>query len=291
MKLTWKDRFGIMGDTFKTFFKENSFFHGAALSYYTIFALVPLLYLAFATFGQIVGNEKLREIIGDLLKEQVGIEDISGILTFLDGVDLAEANFAMQVIGISVLLVSATALFGALRNSINTFYNIERIYDNNKKLILSHLISRLISVSILTLIGVVVIVIYFAQTVLLSFGSYLLGDATTISTIYSFLFEHGLSILSNVIIFSFIFKYLSDGIVIWKVAINGAVLTAFLLYFGQLLIKYYLGNYFFAADGGIAGSLLVILAWMYYSSQIIFFGARFTAVYALKIDRPITARL
>jgi membrane protein len=105
------------------------------------------------------------------------------------------------------------------------------------------------------------------------------------------LFEHGLSILSNIIIFSFIFKYLNDGLVVWKVAIRGATITAILLYFGQLLIKYYLGNYFFAADGGIAGSILVILAWMYYSSQIIFFGARYTAVYADKIGVPIVTRV
>jgi membrane protein len=290
MKLSFRDRFEIVKDTFTSFFKENSFFHGAALSYYTIFALVPLLYLAFATFGKIVGNEKLREIIGDLLKDQVGIEDISGILTFLDGVDLAGGSFVMQIIGIVVFLISATALFGALRNSINAFYGIERIYYTNQKLILSHLISRLVSVSILTLIGVVVIVIYFAQTMLLSFGHYLLGDTGAVYSVSTFLFEHGLSVCSNIIIFTFIFKYLNDGVLTWKVALRGATITAVLLYFGQLLIKYYLGNYFFAADGGIAGTLLVLLAWMYYSSQIIFFGARYTAVYAEKIGQPIVAR-
>ena len=286
-KMTFKDKIEILKNTFLGFFKENSFFHGAALSYYTIFALVPLLYLAFATFGRIVGNEKLLEIIGGLLKEQVGIEDITGILSFLDGVDLAGGSFVMQVVGVVVLLISATALFGALRNSINAFYEVELIHESNKKLILSHLISRLVSVSILTLIGVVIIVIYFAQTLLLSFGSYLLGDSGTINELYSFLFEHGLSIFSNVIIFSFIFKYLHDGFVKWKIAIRGAALTSVLLYFGQLLIKYYLGNFFFAADGGIAGTLLVILAWMYYSSQIIFFGAKYTCEFAKKIGEPI----
>lgn len=285
--LTWKERREVVKDTFKGFVDENSFFHGAALSYYTIFALVPLLYLSFATFGRIVGNKRMLEIIGYLLKEQIGITDINGILSFLDGVDLEGGNFVMQVIGVVILLISVTALFGSLRNSINAFYNIKPKIEGSKKIILSHLIARLVSISILTLIGIVIIVIYFAQTMLLSFGSYFLGNIEVVNGIFTLLFEHGLSILSNVIIFTFIFKFLNDGLVGWRIALNGAILTSLLLYFGQLLIRYYLTNYFFAADSGIAGTILVILAWVYYSSQIIFFGAKYTAVYANKIGKPI----
>lgn len=285
--LSWNERREVVKDTFKGFVEENSFFHGAALSYYTIFALVPLLYLSFATFGRIVGNKRMLEIIGYLLKEQIGITDINGILSFLDGVDLEGGNFVMQIIGVVILLISGTALFGSLRNSINAFYNIKPKIEGSKKIILSHLIARLVSISILTLIGVVIIVIYFAQTMLLSFGSYFLGNIEVVNGIFTLLFEHGLSILSNVIIFTFIFKFLNDGLVGWRIALNGAILTSLLLYFGQLLIRYYLTNYFFAADSGIAGTILVILAWVYYSSQIIFFGAKYTAVYANKIGKPI----
>lgn len=285
--LSWNERREVVKDTFKGFVEGNSFFHGAALSYYTIFALVPLLYLSFATFGRIVGNKRMLEIIGYLLKEQIGITDINGILSFLDGVDLEGGNFVMQIIGVVILLISGTALFGSLRNSINAFYNIKPKIEGSKKIILSHLIARLVSISILTLIGVVIIVIYFAQTMLLSFGSYFLGNIEVVNGIFTLLFEHGLSILSNVIIFTFIFKFLNDGLVGWRIALNGAILTSLLLYFGQLLIRYYLTNYFFAADSGIAGTILVILAWVYYSSQIIFFGAKYTAVYANKIGKPI----
>jgi membrane protein len=84
-----------------------------------------------------------------------------------------------------------------------------------------------------------------------------------------------------------VFKYVHDGIVKWRLAFRGALLTGTLLYLGQLLIKYYLFNYFFAANGGIAGTFFIILAWVYYSSQIIFYGAKFTAVYAKLIGQPI----
>ena len=93
---TWSEVGKLVKTTFSEFFQEKSFLHGAALSYYTIFALVPLLYLAFATFGKVVGNVKMVEIIGKLLKEQVGIQDVSGILSFLNGVDMEKGNFFLK---------------------------------------------------------------------------------------------------------------------------------------------------------------------------------------------------
>ena len=285
--LSWQEIGDLVKITFKEFFQEKSFLHGAALSYYSIFALVPLLYLAFATFGKIVGNQKMVEIIGKLLREQVGIQDVSGILSFLNGVNLEKGSFILNVIGIIALLISSTALLASLRGSINDFFDIEVKYQSHKKMIISHLISRLVSVSLLTMIGVVTIVVYFAETFLLSFGRHLFEERELINGFILYLFEHGLSILSSVIIFLFIFKFLHDGVVKWKLALAGSLITSLLLYFGQLLIKYYLGNYFFAKDGGIAGTMLVLLTWVYYSSQIIFFGAKFTAVYAKILGEPI----
>ena len=90
-------------------------------------------------------------------------------------------------------------------------------------------------------------------------------------------------------IFTFIFRYVHDGIVKWRLALYGAVVTSVILYLSQLGIKYYLVNFFFAANGGIAGSLLIIMVWVFYSSLIIFLGAKFTAVYAAKIGEPILA--
>lgn len=288
--LSWLEIWQLVKTTFVEFFKEESFLHGAALSYYTIFALVPLLYLAFATFGKIVGNAHMAEIIGGLLKEQVGIEDISGILSFLNGLDMEKGNFVSNVIGIVALLLSSTALLASLKGSINEFFDIKRVYHSHKTRILSHLFSRLISIFLLTVIGIVTVIIYFAENILLSFGDRLFGENDAVHSFFLNSMTHGLSILSSVVIFSFIFKFLHDGIVEWKLALAGALVTSFLLYFGQLLIKYYLGNIFFAKDAGIAGTILILLVWMYYSSQIIFFGAKFTAVYGKMVGKTIHAK-
>jgi membrane protein len=132
-----------------------------------------------------------------------------------------------------------------------------------------------------------IVFLYFAQTVVISFGHHLFDEKEWMSLFFFNVSKHGFSILSNLLIFSVVFKYVHDGKVTWRLAIGGAMVTSVLLYIGQLLIKYYLFNFFFAASGGLAGSLFILLAWVYYSSQIIFFGAKFTAAYANYMGRPI----
>ncbi len=288
--LSWAEIWLVIKTTFSQFFQEKSFLHGAALSYYLIFALVPLLYLAFATFGKIVGNAKMAVIIGDLLKNQVGIEDVSGILSFLNGLDMEKGSFVANVVGILALLISSTALLASLRGSINEFFDIERVYHSHKKRILANLFSRLVSIILLTIMGIVAVAINFAQNILIHFGDKIFGGSAVIHGVFLNTLTHGLSILSSVVIFLFIFKFLHDGLVQWKLALAGALVTSILLYFGQLLIKYYLGNLFFAKDAGIAGTILILLVWMYYSSQIIFFGAKFTAVYGKMVGKTIHAK-
>ncbi len=288
--LSWAEIWLLIKTTFIQFFQEKSFLHGAALSYYSIFALVPLLYLAFATFGKIVGNAKMAVIIGNLLKEQVGIQDVSGILSFLNGLDMEKGSFVANVVGIIALLISSTALLASLRGSINEFFDIERVYHSHKKMILAHLFSRLVSILLLTIMGIVAVAINFAQSILIHFGDKIFGGSDAIYGLFLNTLTHGLSILSSVVIFLFIFKFLHDGVVQWKLALAGALVTSILLYFGQLLIKYYLGNLFFAKDAGIAGTILILLVWMYYSSQIIFFGAKFTAVYGKMVGKTIHAK-
>ncbi|MDG2440935.1 MAG: YhjD/YihY/BrkB family envelope integrity protein, partial [Crocinitomicaceae bacterium] len=122
------------------------------------------------------------------------------------------------------------------------------------------------------------------------FGNDWLENYAMLNWMFSGLARHGVPILANVIIFSFIFKYLHDGKVKWRRAIEGALLTSLFLYIGQLIIKFYLLNYFFGASGGVAGTMLVILVWVYYSSQIIFLGAKFINVKSRLLGEPVEVR-
>ncbi|MBI2257606.1 MAG: YihY/virulence factor BrkB family protein [Flavobacteriia bacterium] len=291
MKKNWnKFKFPVLKQTFIEFFKENSFVHCAAFSYYTVLTIVPVIYLSFVSFGKIIGQQSMLNIIQNFLKENVGIEDVSGIMSFLDEIDFEKGNIILEIFGLIMLLFSVSALFNTLRFSINEFLDITKEFESKKKAFLAGLKARLISVSLMSFFGLVVILTYFVQTVMISIGKIIFSDFNEFQQILYVIIEHSISITSNIIIFLLIFKYLHDAKVPWTFALRASVFTSIFLYFGQLGIKYYISHYFFARNGGVAGSIFIILIWMYYSSHIIFVGAKYLKVFAdfknksLKVD-------
>lgn len=280
----WKN---IVKDTFRDFSKERPFLHGAALSYYAVLALIPLLYLSLTVFGQIVGHQTMMDIITSVLQEQIGLKDVSGITEYLNELDLSKANLFSEILGIAALMITCTAILNSLKKSLNELYGLERQKLKAKTLIVRGLLFRFISMLFIVGAAVLVIGLYFAETVFLSFGNRFFEGKQIITWIFSETAQHGIPILMNLILFTFVFKYLNDGVVKWKNAMVGGSVTAVLLYLGQLLIKFYLMNYFFAASGGVAGTMIIILVWVFYSSQILFLGAKFTKVYSDFKGSPI----
>ncbi len=287
-RLTWTEIAKLIKESFKRFFKGDSFTHGAALAYYAIFALVPIIYLAITSFGIIVGQDRVVEIVGHAMETNMGIEDVTMFTNLMYQWEIGSGgSFIMRVVGVVVLIFTSTAMFNSLRNSLNSFFGIEPIHHYN--VVLENLLARLISFGMLALFGLIIILVYFGQTVLMTISSELFPD-NNLRNLYLFLIEHLSSILVNFLLFAMIFKFLHDGYVKWKLALGGSLFTAILLYLGQLLVNYYLSNYFFAANSGIAGVLLAILTWIFYTSQIIFLGATFTAVYAKTVGKPIVPK-
>lgn len=283
IKLIWE----VIRKTLIDFFKELPLIHGASLAYYAILALVPLIYLSITVFGQFVGNENMQMIIEHLLKDQIGITDISGIMDFIKNVDFSVGDSSLQILGIVMVLFSSTAILSSLRKSINRFYGIDNVAVPTHKVIIRTLLFKLLSMAMIVATTVLIIVLYFAETVILSLEADYLSKYDYLSWAVNGVVLHGVPLLTNLIIFTFIFKYVHDGVVRWGIAIRGAAWTAFCLYLGQLLIKYYLMNYFFASGSGIAGTFLVVLVWVYYSSFILLLGVKFTAEYANRIGEPI----
>ncbi|MDG1333185.1 MAG: YihY/virulence factor BrkB family protein [Crocinitomicaceae bacterium] len=283
-------RKNLIASTIKEFISERSFMHGAALAYYAVFALVPILYLSVAVFGRVVGHNTMVDIITNFLTEQIGLGDVTGILDFLNQVDLGGGNIFMEIIGMIALMFSSTALINSLRRSMNDFYDLDKLTGSRKKLIVRGALFRLVSMLFITGTTVLLVIFYFAETIFLSVGNDLLENYSFLNTVFTYLAQHGIPLLANGIIFTFVFKYLHDGKVVWRRAIQGAIVTSILLYLGQLVIQYYLKNYFFAANGGVIGTVLIILVWVYYSSQIIFLGAKYVAVKSRLNGEPITLR-
>jgi membrane protein len=289
-KLSWGEYFRLWKQTVIEFASENSLFHGAALSYYTVFALVPIIYLSIVSFGKIIGQKTMVKIISGVLKDQVGIKDVQGIIDFLNQIDFEKSNVLLQTVGIFVLLISATAMLASLKRSINEFYDIVRVIKDKKKKILANLLDKLLHVGLLMFFGLVIVLVYFSETFMISFGDRLFSGVEFVHHFATFCIQNLAPLLTNFIIFYFIFRFLHDAIVPRKIAMGGALVTTVLLYLGQLLIKYYLLHYFFAKDAGIAGTLLILLTWVYYTSQIIFFGAKFTMLYANMVGCPLQVK-
>jgi membrane protein len=280
----------LMFETFKAFGKENSLFHGAALAYYSVFAMVPLLYLAITIFGVFVGNEVMVGIITTFLEENVGLTDLGGILVLLQDQDFEKSNTFLSILGFVALLISSTAFLTSMRASINVFFEVKPVFSNKRKKILTNIISRGTSLSLMMFMGLTVVVFYFAEVTFLSLTDKMMSDFGMISGGLHFILNNAVPILTNTVIFTFVFKYLHDGIVTWRLARNGAIFTGVLLYLGQILIKYYLTHYFLSSGAGIAGSVIVVLVWMFYTSQIIFLGAKFTKVLGDQTSNPILSK-
>ena len=271
---------GVFKDSIIGYFSEGAFFHGAALAYYTLFSFVPIVYLSSSIFGRVVGKQNMQKIIVDLLQNQIGISDTTGIMQFLNSVNFDKPSLFLEIISIGILLYGCSAFLVSLKRSINEFFNINKKKRHEENIIMDLIGFRFLSVVFLALFAFIIILLYFLQTfIFYAFTNYLNYKNGFVDFTLVF-FQHILSIFSNFLIFTIVFKYIHDGFVPIKLAIKGAILTSFLLFLSQLLIKYYLHNYFFLGNMGIVGSLFIFLAWVHYSAQIVFFGAKFTAVLA-----------
>ena len=279
-KRPWYAILAVFKESIIGYFSEGAFFHGAALAYYTLFSFVPIVYLSTSIFGRVVGKENMQTIIIDLLQNQIGISDTKGLMDFLNSVNFDKPSLFLEIISIGILLYGCSAFLVSLKRSINEFFSISKKKRHEENIIMDLIGFRFLSVAFLALFAFIIILLYFLQGfIFYAFTNYLHYKNGFIDFTLEF-FQHLISIFSNILIFTIVFKYIHDGFVPIKLAIKGAFVTSVLLFLSQLLIKYYLHNYFFLGNMGIAGSLFIFLAWVHYSAQIVFFGAKFTAVLA-----------
>jgi membrane protein len=260
----------------KDYVQQGAFHHGAALAYYTLFAFIPILYLTTSIYGRIIGARNMRVIVSDLLHDGLGLTDSDSILQLVDTMSLEKPSFFLELVSIGVLLYTCSAFMLSLKRSLNEFFNVTKKNRQESNLFMELIGFRFVSVLMLAVFALVIILFYFAQVFVFSaLNSWIHWHNGFID--FSFkLLQIGLTLLSNVLIFSLIFKYMHDAKVSWKVALKGAILTAILLYFSQWILSYYLQHFFMLGQLGIANSIFMMLAWVHYSAQIIFLGAKFT---------------
>lgn len=283
-KYTYKDVLSICKHSVSEFMENNSFRLAAALSYNTIFALPPLLLIIITAASTFLGDVNWSDKLAIQIRGMIGNESAAELLNMMNNINRNESKGIMGAVGIGTLIFTATTFFITLQDSLNTIWNVKAKPKNSVvKVVKDRFLSfgLILSISILMLIS---FVISATLTIMMDFLRKILPDvAVIIMQIIDFAFSTGFITC----IFALTFKYLPDAVIRWKDVWVGSFLTALLFVSGKYLIGFYLGNSDVASAYGAAGSIIILLVWIYYSSLIIFFGAEFTQEYANRFGERV----
>lgn len=261
---------------------------GAALSFYTIFSLSPLLVIAVSIAGFIFGEEAARGEIVYQIQDLVGKEGAMIVQTALKNAQYSADGLRALVISAVTLLIGSTVVFVELQDSLNLIWKVKRIPGRSIfKVIKGFFRDRFQSFAMVVATGFLLLVSLLVSTLIAAFSNFL---SDTFLTLPLYLFDIAdilVSLLVIFIMFMIIFRILPDVNITWKDVWLGSLVTASLFVLGKYLIGLYLGQSSLSSTYGAAGSLVIFLLWIYYSAQILFLGAEFTKVYIESRGREI----
>lgn len=268
------------------FLDDNAMKFSAALSYYTIFALPPLMLLIISASGFIFFEEKeVANFFYDQLRDMVGPNTTQEIQRAMDNVQFnKKSGYITTAIGIGILLFSASGVFAEIQSSINYIWGLAAKPD---KSIVRLIKNRLLSFAMIGSVGFVLLVSLMINSIVSLLYTYLGNFFAEDTIILVKLLNNIVVFLIITILFVLIFKTLPNGKLLWKDAFVGAGFTAVLFMIGKFGIGWYLGNTASSSLYGAAGSVTVMLVWVYYSAMILYFGAEFTKNYASLYGRKI----
>ena len=249
---------------------------GAALAYYASFSIAPLLVIAMAIAGLIFGEDAARGAINEQLRSLLGAEAAIGVEGMITAAHKPQEGILAAVIGVIVLLFGASGVFGELQSSLNAIWHVE---PKAVRGILGTIKDRFLSFTMVLGTGFLLLVSLLFSAVLSALEQWMthsLPAPTGLLQAIHFLVSFGITTL----LFALIFKVLPDIPIRWRDVWIGSIVTAFLFAIGKSAIGLYLGKSAISSSYGAAGSFVVVLVWVYYSSQILFLGAEFTKVFA-----------
>ncbi|MEM7335280.1 MAG: YihY/virulence factor BrkB family protein [Chloroflexota bacterium] len=274
--------FNLLKDTAVNFGRDNGSMLAASLAYYTIFAIAPLLIIIVAVAGFVFGEQAVQGELVGAIEENVGREGAVLIQNLIASSSQNGANIIASIISVGLLILAASGLFGQLQKAINIVWGVTAPPDQGA---LGMLKSRALSFGMVIVIGFVLIISITASTILTALSGYLAEQLPVIGPLLP-RFELLVSFLILIFLFALIFKILPDAEVAWRDVLVGGLVTAVLFSFGKVLIGFYLSlsdNPTYQA----AGSIVILLLWIYYSSQILLFGAEFTKTYANRLGATV----
>jgi membrane protein len=259
---------------------------GAALAYYTIFSLAPMLIIVIAIAGFFFGQNTAQGEIIAQLRGLVGDTGAAAVEGILRSVSQPGQGIVAATLGTLTLMIGATAVFGELPSALNRIWKVKA--DNNTGGIWKFVFTRLLSFGMVMGLGFMLLVSMILSAALAALGKWwgsMLGDWTIVLEILNLAVSFG--VITT--LFAMIYKFMPRATIAWRNVWFGAVITALLFTVGKFLIGVYLGTTNMASGFGAAGSLVVLLAWIYYSAQIFLLGAEFTWVLSQRHEARLAA--
>jgi len=279
LKQIWR----LLKETFKEWNEDKASRLAAALSYYTVFSLAPLLIITIAIAGAVFGDDAARGEIVRQIQGLVGKDGAEVIQTALENAQRPDTRNLASIISIGVLLFGASNVFAQIQDALNTIWEVQ---PKPGRSLVQTLRKRFLSFAMVGGVGFLLLVSLVVNTGLAAMVNYFSNLVPGVDWIWQ-IANFAISFGVITVLFAIIYKFMPDVKINWSDVWVGSAITSLLFVIGKSLLGLYLGNGSFGSAYGAAGSLVVVLAWINYAAQIIFFGAEFTQVYASKYGSRI----
>ena len=277
IKLSFKGLWQILKDTGSDFTNCRITRMSAALAYYTIFSIAPVLILIISLAAIFYGRNAIEGSIYSEIKSFVGSDAALQIQELIKKATIKQGNFFASGASIIALTLGATSVFGEIQDSINLIWGLKA---KPKRGWIKILLNRLLSFSIIVSLSFILLASLIVSTVLDVLVNNLIHLFPGLEVQLAYALNFFITFLIITILFSIIFKVLPDAKIKWRDVFTGAITTALLFMLGKFAISFYLGTRNIGNTYGAAGSVIIILLWVYYSAIILYGGAAFTKNYA-----------
>lgn len=282
--LTLKGVWKILRQTFKGFSEHKITKLSGSLAYYTVFSMGPLLVMIISLCGLFLKKEAVEGEVFGVLSGFVGQDTASQLQEIIKNASLAGKSRIAAIIGGATLLIGATTVFGEIQDSINSIWGLKA---KPKKGWLKMLQNRFLSFSVIVSLGFLLLVSLTLSGIIEGVSSALRARYPDVTVVVFYIINLVLTLVISAVIFAVIFKVLPDAKIRWRDVIAGALVTAVLFMLGKFGISLYISQTRVGSTYGAAGSLVVLIVWIYYSSIILYLGAEFTKAYAVEYGDDI----
>ena len=262
----------------KRWFNKDPFHESAVIAYYAIFALPGLLVIIMTLGGYFFGSEAVNNQVAAQFSSTMGTETANQIQDIIIQASQLKNSVLATIIGLIIILIGATGVFAEFQTSLNAIWEVK--LDTNKSGIWQVIRVRLFSFGLIISIAFLLIVSLLISSLIAAFGSWLSSHFTDSFLLQLQILSYVISLFTMTILFALMFKILPDANIKWKHVWIGSFVTALLFEVGKFVLGFYFGNAHPGTGYGAAGSIILIMLWVTYSSMIVFFGAEFTHAYA-----------